>query len=65
MQINHMKCILVTGCAGFIGAKVSEFLLCAAYCGNDGYNVVGMNNMNDAYEIKTLATGSNHKSLKF
>ena len=50
---------------GQVGAKVSEFLLCAAYCGNDGYNVVGMNNMNDAYEIKTLATGSNHKSLKF
>ncbi|MCH8012614.1 MAG: GDP-mannose 4,6-dehydratase [Candidatus Marinimicrobia bacterium] len=46
MQLNNMKCILVTGCVGFIGAKVSEFLL------NDGYTVVGMDNMNDAYEMR-------------
>ena len=44
--------ILVTGAAGFIGVKVSEFLLCTASCGKDGYKVIGMDNMNDAYEMR-------------
>ena len=35
---------LVTGCAGFIGWKVTEFLLA------DGHTVVGMDNLNDAYD---------------
>ncbi|GAB4416503.1 MAG: SDR family NAD(P)-dependent oxidoreductase [Thermodesulfovibrionales bacterium] len=39
-----MKTILVTGCAGFIGCKVSEKLL------ETGYSVVGIDNMNDYYD---------------
>jgi len=35
---------LVTGCAGFIGWKVGEFLLA------DGHTVVGVDNFNDAYD---------------
>jgi len=37
---------LVTGCAGFIGAKVTEFLL------QDGHTVVGLDNLNDAYDVR-------------
>lgn len=61
-----MKVILVTGCAGFIGWKVSEQLL------DSGYSVVGIDNMNDYYDPKlkkwrlsTLKTKNNfifHKS---
>jgi nucleoside-diphosphate-sugar epimerase len=36
--------VLVTGCAGFIGSKVSELLSAK------GYNVVGIDNLNDAYD---------------
>lgn len=36
---------LVTGTAGFIGSKVTEFLLDA------GHEVVGVDNMNDAYDV--------------
>ncbi|MCY4402351.1 MAG: GDP-mannose 4,6-dehydratase [Candidatus Poribacteria bacterium] len=36
---------LVTGCAGFIGWKVTEFLLA------EGCSVVGIDNLNDAYDI--------------
>jgi len=36
----------VTGCAGFIGAKVTEFLL------RDGYTVVGVDSLNDAYDVR-------------
>ncbi|MFH0933069.1 MAG: NAD-dependent epimerase/dehydratase family protein [Nitrospirota bacterium] len=39
-----MKNILVTGCAGFIGWKVSEQLL------GEGMNVVGVDNLNDYYD---------------
>ena len=35
---------LVTGCAGFIGWKVTEFLLA------DGHTVIGVDNLNDAYD---------------
>jgi len=35
---------LVTGAAGFIGARTSELLI------NDGHTVVGIDNMNDAYD---------------
>lgn len=40
---------LVTGCAGFIGWKVTEFLLA------DGHTVIGVDNLNDAYDtaVKT------------
>lgn len=37
---------LVTGCAGFIGAKVSEALA------RDGHEVVGVDNLNDAYDVR-------------
>ena len=40
------RSILVTGCAGFIGWKVSELLL------TEGYHVVGVDNLNDAYDPK-------------
>jgi nucleoside-diphosphate-sugar epimerase len=39
-----MKNILVTGCAGFIGWKVSERLL------DEGMNVIGVDNLNDYYD---------------
>lgn len=41
-----MGVYLVTGCAGFIGAKVSEFLL------NDCHKVIGVDNLNDAYDVR-------------
>ena len=36
--------ILLTGCAGFIGAKVAEMLL------KDGVSVIGVDNLNDYYD---------------
>lgn len=36
---------LVTGCAGFIGWKVTEFLVA------DGHTVIGIDNLNDAYDV--------------
>jgi UDP-glucuronate 4-epimerase len=41
-----MSKILVTGCAGFIGSHVSEFLL------KRGDTVVGIDNLNDYYDVK-------------
>ncbi|HEC35652.1 MAG TPA: NAD-dependent epimerase/dehydratase family protein [Anaerolineae bacterium] len=41
-----MLTYLVTGCAGFIGAKVTEFLLA------DGHTAVGVDNLNDAYDVR-------------
>jgi len=41
-----MKKILVTGVAGFISSKVSEMLL------EDGYDVIGVDNLNDYYDIQ-------------
>lgn len=40
------RTILVTGAAGFIASKVAEFLLAA------GHTVVGMDNLNEAYDIR-------------
>ena len=37
--------ILVTGCSGFIGFHLSKIL-----CSN-GYNIVGIDNMNDYYDV--------------
>lgn len=37
---------LVTGCAGFIGWKVTELLL------EHGHSVVGIDNLNDAYDLR-------------
>ena len=41
-----MATYLVTGCAGFIGWKVTEFLLA------EGHTVVGVDNLNDAYDVR-------------
>lgn len=41
-----MAIYLVTGCAGFIGWKVCEFLLAG------GDTVVGVDNLNDAYDVR-------------
>ena len=38
--------ILVTGCAGFIGARTAELLL------ERGDEVVGVDNLNDYYDIR-------------
>lgn len=40
------KVILVTGVAGFIGWRVAKFLL------EEGFQVVGIDNMNDYYDVK-------------
>src|SRR5687767_1454773 len=41
-----MANFLVTGAAGFIGARTSEFLL------KDGHTVAGIDNLNDAYDLR-------------
>ena len=41
-----MKEILLTGVAGFIGQKTAELLL------RDGYRVIGVDNMNDYYDVR-------------
>lgn len=41
-----MEVYLITGVAGFIGSKVAELLL------KEGHKVVGLDNMNDAYDIR-------------
>nr|WP_079653792.1 SDR family NAD(P)-dependent oxidoreductase [Thermocrinis minervae] len=55
--------ILVTGCAGFIGWKVSKKLL------EEGHMVVGVDNLNDYYDVKLkeyrLKDLQNHKNFIF
>lgn len=41
-----MATYLVTGCAGFIASRVTEFLL------EDGHTIVGIDNLNDAYDVR-------------
>ncbi len=41
-----MATYLLTGVAGFIGSRVAEFLLA------DGHAVVGVDNLNDAYDVR-------------
>src|SRR4030042_3657765 len=38
--------IILTGCAGFIGQKTAEFLL------DKGFEVIGIDNMNDYYDVR-------------
>ncbi len=53
-----MATYLVTGCAGFIGAKVTEFLLrggdTSSTVGKAALrtNVIGVDNLNDAYDVR-------------
>ena len=60
-----MKTILVTGAAGFIGSNLCKRLL------NDGNHVVGLDNMNDYYDVnlkkyrlKELEKNGNFKFIK-
>ncbi len=41
-----MSNYLVTGAAGFIGARTTEMLI------EQGHTVVGVDNMNDAYDVR-------------
>ncbi len=58
-----MRTILVTGAAGFIGWKVSTLLL------EEGYRVIGVDNLNDYYDIKVklwrLDNLKSHENFKF
>jgi len=45
-HLNNFERIIVTGCAGFIGWKVSEMLL------DFGKEVTGIDNLNDAYDVR-------------
>jgi nucleoside-diphosphate-sugar epimerase len=55
--------IVLTGCAGFIGFKVAESLLAA------GHTVVGIDNLNDAYDVRLkhwrLDQISRHQHFQF
>lgn len=58
-----MSTILLTGAAGFIGAKTAELLL------RGGHKVVGIDNMNDSYDVSLkkhrLLSLSEHKDFSF
>ena len=58
-----MEQVLVTGCCGFIGSKVCEFLL------QRGYKVVGIDNLNNYYNVLLkyyrLKTLSNFENFVF
>ena len=41
-----METILLTGAAGFIGSKTAQVLL------NQGFAVVGLDNLNDYYDVR-------------
>lgn len=45
---SKMSHHLVTGAAGFIASKVIKFLL------DEGYTVVGIDNLNDTYSYASL-----------
>jgi nucleoside-diphosphate-sugar epimerase len=60
---NNPMNILVTGCAGFIGCKVSELLL------KEGESVIGVDSLNDAYDARLkewrLAQLEGHPNFSF
>jgi nucleoside-diphosphate-sugar epimerase len=41
-----MKTVLLTGVAGFVGSETAKLLL------NEGFRVIGVDNMNDYYDIR-------------
>ena len=45
MSHNKIETILLTGAAGFIGAKTAELLL------EEGFEVIGLDNLNDYYDV--------------
>ncbi len=46
MTTENRSPVLVTGCAGFIAAKTTQFLL------DEGQTVVGIDNLNDYYDVQ-------------
>jgi len=44
--MEHQTRVLVTGAAGFIGSHVSKSLI------QQGYQVLGMDNLNDYYDVQ-------------
>ena len=46
LEGTNAQTLLVTGCAGFIGARVCELLLAA------GHSVAGLDSLNDAYDVR-------------
>ena len=55
---GRMRTIAVTGCAGFIGCKVSEKLI------EDGCSVIGIDNINDYYDPKLKEWRLNQLKVK-
>jgi len=62
-EIDHTKKILVTGCAGFIGSHVCEYL-----CKNN-YIVLGIDNLNTYYDVelkyKNIKILEDYSNFKF
>jgi UDP-glucuronate 4-epimerase len=62
-QAADYPAVLVSGCAGFIGSRVAQFLLAA------GHTVVGIDNLNDAYDVRLkqwrLSQFENHRHFVF
>ena len=56
--MNSNKTILVTGAAGFIGYHLCEALLKA------GYNIVGIDNINNYYDINLKYARLNGLGIK-
>lgn len=56
-----METILITGCSGFIGYHLTKKLL-------NNYNIIGIDNLNDYYDInlkKSRLNNLKHKNFKF
>ena len=49
--MKNNKSILVTGAAGFIGSSLCIKLL------NNGFNVIGLDNVNDYYDVALKKKG--------
>lgn len=60
---DRNQTILVTGCAGFIGAATTRLLL------EEGHRVVGIDNLNDYYDLRLkrgrLAEFGDHQDFQF